>query len=100
MKIHWRRSAVDSLIFLDKWRREIELKPIASFLRKYINEYFQRQDFSLYIPGKNVVVEGYSVNLKLLLLSIGKTGPYKVFYRLTKDEIEILLIRHPRQNEL
>ncbi|KLU66894.1 hypothetical protein DEAC_c08280 [Desulfosporosinus acididurans] len=100
MKIHWRRSAVDSLISLDKWRREIELRPMAAFLRRYINEYFQRQDFSIYIPGKDVVIEGYPINLKLLLLSIGKSGPYKVFYRLEKDEIEILLVRHPRQNEI
>lgn len=73
---------------------------MASFLRKYINEYFQRQDFSIYTPGKDVVVEGYSVNLKLLLLSIGKSEPYKVFYRHANDEIEIFLVRHPRQNEL
>lgn len=58
MKIHWRKSAVDSLIILDKWRSEIELKPLASFLRKHINEYFQRQDFLIYTPGKAVIIKG------------------------------------------
>ena len=100
MRIHWRRSAVDSLIFLDKWRREIELKPIASFLREHINNYLQGQDFSIYVPGKAVVLKGYPVNLRMLLISVGKSDQYKVFYRITKDEIEIFLLRHPRQNQM
>ena len=100
MIIHWRRSAVDSLISLDKWRREIELKPIASFLREHINNYFQGQDFSVYVPGKAVVLKGYPVNLRMLLISVGKSDPYKIFYRITKDEIEIFLVRHPRQNQM
>ncbi|MFZ3130383.1 MAG: hypothetical protein WA125_04580, partial [Desulfosporosinus sp.] len=64
MRIHWRRSAVDSLISLDKWRREIELEPMASFLREHINNYLQVQDFSVYVPGKAVVLKGYPVNLR------------------------------------
>ena len=100
MRIHWRRSAVDSLISLDKWRRELELKPIASFLKEHINSYLQGQDFSVYVPGKAVVLKGYPVNLRMLLISVGKSDPYKVFYRITKDEIEIFLLRHPRQNQI
>jgi hypothetical protein len=100
MRIYWRRSAVDSLISLDKWRREIELKPIASSLREHINNYLQGQDFSVYVPGKAVVLKGYPVNLRMLLISVGKSDPYKVFYRITKDEIEIFLLRHPRQNQM
>jgi len=84
MRIHWRRSAVDSLIFLDKWRREIELTPIALFLRRHINNYFQGQDFSVYVPGKAVVLKGYPVNLRMLLISVGKSKPYKVFIVLQK----------------
>jgi hypothetical protein len=100
MRIRWRRSAVDSLIALDKWRREIELTPIALFLREHINNYFQGQDFSVYVPGKVVVLKGYPVNLRMLLISVGKSEPYKVFYRINKDEIEIFLVRHPRQNQM
>jgi hypothetical protein len=101
MKIHWRKSAIYSLLNLDRWRREIELPPIAMYLRNYINQHFQRQDFSIYVPGSAVFMEGYPVDLRMLLISVGSSDPYKVFYRLsTQYAVEIFLVRHPRQKSL
>ncbi|WP_171038231.1 hypothetical protein [Aquibacillus sediminis] len=51
MKIVWRKSAITSLLELDRWRDSIELPPIAMFLRSTIELYFEKQDFSIYIPG-------------------------------------------------
>lgn len=41
------------------------------------------------------------VDLRMVLISIGKSEPYKIFYRATnEEEVEIFLIRHPRQKQL
>lgn len=100
MKIHWRQSAIRSLLDLDRWRKERELPPMASFLREHVNRYFQKQDFSVYIPGKAVFIKGYPIDLRMVLISVGTSDPYKVFYRLTQDAIEIFMVRHPRQKPL
>jgi hypothetical protein len=101
MKIFWRKSAVHSLLCLDHWRKEIELPPIAVYLRNHINQHFLKHNFSVYLPGNAVFMEGYPVELRMLLISVGTSDPYKVFYRLSKhDDVEIFLVRHPRQKSL
>ena len=89
-----------SLIDLDRWRKTIELQPIAQYLRSAVNEYFLNQDFTVYVPGKAVFIEGYPVHLRMALITVGKTDPYKVFYKHAPNTVEIFLIRHPRQKSL
>lgn len=48
MKIVWRKSAITSLLELDRWRASIELPPIASYLKDTIQQYFTDQDYSIY----------------------------------------------------
>lgn len=36
MEILWRKSAIHSLIELDRWRNSIELPPIAAYLKDTI----------------------------------------------------------------
>lgn len=100
MIIHWRKSAVRSLIDLDRWRKAIELQPIAQHLRNVVNEYFQKQGFAVYVPGKAVFIEGYPVDLRMVLIAVGKVDPYKVFYRHAQNTVEIFLVRHPRRKSL
>lgn len=100
MKIVWRKSAITSLLELDRWRDSIELPSIAPYLKDTIQFYFQRQDFSIYIPGRHVLIRQMPVDLRMVLISIGKSDPYKVFYRMTSNQIEIFLIRHPHQKSL
>ncbi len=73
---------------------------MGSFLRVHVNRYFQRQDFSVYVPGKAVFIQGYPIDLRMVLISVGTSDPYKVFYRLTQYSIEIFMVRHPRQKTL
>lgn len=98
--IVWRKSAIDSLLELDRWRACIELPPIAKYLKEQIQTYFSQQDFSVYIPGRPVLIKHLPVDLRMVLISVGKTTPYKIFYRITSSHVEILLIRHPRQKSL
>lgn len=100
MDVLWRKSAIDSLIELDRWRSSIELPPIASYLKNTTQIYFERQDFSIYIPGRQVFIRQMPVGLRMVLISVGKSDPYKVFYRLNSQQIEIFLIRHPHQKSL
>lgn len=100
MKVYWRKSAVHSLMSLDRWRKELELQPIAAYLKSYMTEYFQRQDFSVYVPGSAVLIEGYPVDLRMALITVGTVGPYKIFYRYSQNTVEIYLVRHPRQRSL
>lgn len=100
MKIVWRKSAITSLVALDRWRDSIELQPISSFLKETIQFYFTKRDFSIYIPGRPVLIQKMPVDLRVVLISIGKSDPYKVFYRITMNQIEIFLIRHPHQKSL
>lgn len=102
MNVKWRKSAVKALIELDQWRNgmELELPPIARNLRAKINHYFQEQDFSIHIPGRQVFIDGQPVDLRMVLVSVGKSGPYKVFYRYVSGDIEIFLIRHPYPKSL
>lgn len=71
MKIYWRGSAIESLILLDKWRESIDLSSIANYLKETVELYFQKQNFSLYIPGKNVVIRKMPTDLRMVLISIG-----------------------------
>lgn len=100
MKIQWRKSAVLSLMELDRWRMGIELPPIAPFLRKQINQYFMKQDFSVYVPGREVYLDDYPIGLRMLLISAGTSDPYKVFFQQIEHNVEIYVVRHPRQKPL
>lgn len=55
---------------------------------------FQRQDFSVFVPGNAVLIKGYPVDLRMVLILVGTSDPYKVFYRRTQDAIEIFMVRH------
>ncbi|GIP36066.1 hypothetical protein J2TS4_52760 [Paenibacillus sp. J2TS4] len=100
MQVKWRKSAIESLINLDRWRASIELSNIAMHLKKTVQVYFERQDFSVYIPGRQVVIRNLPVDLRIVLVSVVKSDPYKVFYRLVGKDVEIFLIRHPNQRPL
>lgn len=76
MKIQWRRSAIQSLLELDQWRASIELEPISSYLRNTIHTYFEHQDLSIYIPGQHVLIRNLPVDLRMVLVSVGKSDPY------------------------
>lgn len=81
MEILWRKSAIQSLLELDRWRNNIELPPIAAYLKNKIQTFFEGQDFSIYIPGRQVLIRQMPVDLRMVLISVGKSDPYKVFYR-------------------
>ena len=100
MNVKWRKSAVQSLLKLDEWRKTINLSPIARYLKKNINNYFGKQNLSVYLPGRPVVIKKMPVDLRMVLISVGKSEPYKVFYRVANEDVEIFLIRHPRQKQL
>ncbi len=100
MKIQWRKSAIQSLLDLDQWRETFELRPISVYLKNTIHAYFERQDLSVFIPGHQVLIRQMPVDLRMVLISAGKSDPYKVFYRITGNHIEIFLIRHPHQKPL
>src|SRR5699024_12172253 len=89
-----------ALPILDQWRETIELPPLATHLKDTIHAYFENQDPTLYIPGRQVVIQGLPVDLRMTLISIGKSDPYKVFYTQTSKNIEVFLIRHPHQKPL
>lgn len=100
MDIYWRKKAIQSLTELDNWRLSLELPRIGEFLQQNIESYFKYQDFSIYIPGKTVFIKGSPIELRLVLFRIGKSDPYKVYYRLTSRSVEIFLVKHPRQKPL
>jgi len=100
MRIIWRKSAVESLWEIDHWRETIEWSPLATHLKDTIHAYFEGQDPTHCIPGRQVVIQGLPVDLRMVLISIGKSDPYKVFYRLTSKNIEVFLIRHPHQKPI
>ena len=87
MKVLWRKSAIQSLLELDKWRATVELPHISPYLKASFEFYFQLIDYSVYILGKTVYIKSYPVDLRMVIISVGKSDPYKVFFRLT---IEIL----------
>lgn len=100
METHWRRSAIQSLLDLDQWRWSIDLPPIADYLKSTVETYFKHQDLSVYIPGHQVLIRHMPVDLRMVLVSVGKSDPYKTFYRITGNHIEVFLIRHPHQKPL
>jgi hypothetical protein len=100
MKIVWRKSAISSLLALDRWRKKIELPPIAPYLKETIDYYFIQQDFTIYLPGRHVLIKKMPVDLRMVLISIGKSDPYKVFYRIRMNQVEVFLVRHPHQQSL
>jgi hypothetical protein len=95
MKVVWRRSAIQSLLELDRWRDTVELPNISFYLRDSIETYFYRQNYTIHIPGRTVFIRNYPVDLRMVLISIGKSDPYKVFFRPTANSIELFLVRHP-----
>ena len=100
MKVIWRKSAIDSLLELDRWRESIELPKIAPYLKDMIQIYFGEQRLSLYLPGRPVCLQQERVDLRMVLIALGKSDPYKVFYRVGEETIEIFLVRHPRQEPI
>lgn len=100
MKIVWRKSAITSLLKLDRWRETLELPPVAPYLKDTIQFYFEKQDFSIFVPGRHVLIRQMPVDLRMVLISIGKSDPYKVYYRITTNQIELFLIRHPHQKSI
>lgn len=52
MKVLWRKSAIQSLLEIDRWRSTIELSKIAGYLRISIESYFETKDFTVHIPGR------------------------------------------------
>lgn len=100
MNIIWKHAAVESLFKLDIWRKENEWPSISSFLVRKIEVYFMSQDLSLYVPGRKVLIRGLPVNLRMVLITVGKSDPYKVFFSQSEKNIEIYLIRHPQQKSL
>jgi len=40
------------------------------------------------------------VELRMVLIAVGRSDPYKVFYRIDEERIEIFLVRHPHQKPL
>lgn len=97
MTIMWRQSAVESLLELDEWRKSIELEPIAEFIMSTVSLYFKEQDFSIHLPGRQVIIQEMPVELRMVLIAVGKSDPYKVFYYMYEEHIEIFLVRHPHQ---
>ncbi|WP_378107641.1 hypothetical protein [Cohnella cellulosilytica] len=91
---------MQSLIKLDAWREENEWPAIAEHLVEIIESYFNQQDVSVFLPGREVSIKGMPVNMRMTLVRPGKSDPYKVFYRYNGDAIEIFLIRHPYQKSL
>jgi hypothetical protein len=100
MKIFWRESAIKSLLELDNWRATIELPRIALHLKVSIGYYFYNQDYTVHLPGRSVLISKLPIDLRMVLISLGKSDPYKVFFRLTYTRIEIFPVRHPRQKSL
>src|SRR5690625_4771339 len=100
MKVLWRKSAVESLVELDEWRKGIELETIAEYIMSTVNLYFNQQYFSIHIPGRQVIIQEIPVELRMVLIAVGKSDPYKVFYRIDEERIEIFLVRHPHQKPL
>lgn len=100
MEIYWRESAIRSLKQLDKWRESIDLPPIANYLKKTVEIYFREQDYSFYIPGREVLIRKMPIDLRIVLISVGASDPYKIFYRKAEASIEIFLIRHPYQKPI
>jgi hypothetical protein len=44
MKVRWKKSAIYSLIELDRWRETVELPRIVLYLKESIENYFDDQD--------------------------------------------------------
>ena len=89
MIVKWRRSAIESIQLLDRWRNSIELLPIGQHLKDTVELYFEKQDFTLFIPGRQVMVRNLPVDLRMVLVSVGKSDPYKIFYRLVGRDVEV-----------
>lgn len=81
-------------------REENGWPAIAEHLVEIIELYFYQQDVSVFVPGRGVSIKGMPVNMRMTLVRLGKSDPYKVFYRYNQDVIEIFLLRHPYQKSL
>ena len=100
MNIIWKHTALKALIKLDLWREDNGWPDIGDYLVGLIESYFKQQEMSIYYPGRIVSVKGMPVNMRMALISPGKSDPFKVFYRYVDKEVEIFLIRHPYQKSL
>lgn len=70
MQVRWRLTAIQSIKELDKWRARIELPPIRQFLKDTVQFYFEKQDFSVFIPGRQVATRGEAAAIMLRIISI------------------------------
>src|SRR5699024_2303171 len=100
MKVLWRKSAVESLVELDEWRKGIELETIAEYIMSTVNLYFNQQYFSIHIHGRQDIIQEIPVELRIVLIAVGKSDHYIVFYRIYEERIEIFLVSHPYQKPL
>ncbi|OAB48001.1 hypothetical protein [Paenibacillus antarcticus] len=79
MNIIWKQTALQSLIQLDMWREDNGWSAIGEHLVEVIENYFVKQEMSIYIPGKVVAIKGVPIHMRMVLISPGKSEPYKVF---------------------
>jgi len=100
MSLTWKQSALQSLLLLDEWRESNGWQPIGALLVEVVEEYFAQQNLSLYIPGRPVRIKGMQVSLRMTLIALKRSEPYKVFYRIHDGDIQVILIRHPRQKSI
>lgn len=101
--VKWRKKALDDLDRLDQWREdELGLPPIAPAILIMAEEYFNLVDLQSHLPGTPVVIGGERSEMRLLLLRVGRSEPYKVFFRIlmTDNACEVRRVRHPRQRPL
>jgi len=101
-KVRWRKKALDDLDRLDQWREDdLNLPPIGPAILMLVDEYFGKMDLQHVLPGVPVDL-GEQTDIRLLLVPIGRSDPYKVFFRVLGEDgvCEIRRIRHPRQKPL
>lgn len=102
-KARWRKKALDDLGRLDRWREEdLNLPPIGPAILMLVEEYFGKVDLQHVLPGVPVELDQEQLDIRLLLLPIGRSDPYKVFFRVLpeSDVCEVRRVRHPRQKPL
>ncbi|MFZ3591932.1 hypothetical protein ACOI1C_22735, partial [Bacillus sp. DJP31] len=58
MKVYWRKSAIHSLLDLDKWRQTQELPRISLYLKESVEHYFRYKELNIHLPGRAVMIKG------------------------------------------
>lgn len=102
-KVRWRKRALDDLDRLDQWREDdLNLPPIGPAILMFVEEYFRKVDLEHVLPGVPVDLGDEKLEIRLFLLPIGRSDPYKVFFRVLHEAgvCEIRRVRHPKQKPL